>query len=145
MVSLTVTFIDPNAELPESSVAVKVTVVSPGGNAAGALLVITTFASQMSVAVAINDTTVPVRVACSTVTSAGAVRIGGVVSLTVTFVVALALLPESSVAVKVTDVTPSGNIAGALLVITTSASQISVAVGLNGTTVPARVACSTVT
>ena len=62
----------------------------------------------MSVAVVVSGTTVPAAVACSTVTSAGQVITGGVVSSTVTVIEQLALLPESSVAVKVTVVVPSG-------------------------------------
>src|SRR5262245_22479903 len=53
---------------------------------------------------------------------------GGVVSTTVTVVVAVVTLPEPSFAVNVTVVTPSGNTAGASLV-TGSTLQLSVAVG----------------
>src|SRR5262249_20561810 len=53
---------------------------------------------------------------------------GGVVSTTVTVVVAVVTLPEPSLAVNVTVVTPSGNTAGASLV-TGGALQVSVAMG----------------
>ena len=98
----------------------------------------------MSLALATSNTTVPSRVACSTSTSSGTVKSGGVVSTTVTVMDFDTALPESSVAVKVTVVTPSGQIAGALLVMVTEASQISVADAVKGTIVPASVACSTI-
>ena len=75
------------AVFPEASVAVHVTVVVPSGKVAGALFVITTEGSQISVAVAvprgISDNGVFSAVA-STVTPAGAVRPGEIVSCTVT-------------------------------------------------------------
>jgi hypothetical protein len=113
VVSLTVTFIDPNAELPESSVAVKVTVVSPSGNAAGALLVTTGSASQISVAVGVPSvTTVPSLLVCSIITSAGMDPSNGeVVSCTVITTVDGLLVRLSAVTLRVTTVLPSGNVA----------------------------------
>src|SRR5262249_22987727 len=66
---------------------------------------------------------------------------GGVVSTTVTVVVAVVTLPEPSLAVNVTVVTPSGNTAGASLV-TGGALQLSVAMGSGTLTgVPAFEVC----
>ena len=66
-------------------------------------------------------------------------------STTVTFIEQLALLPEVSVAEKVTVVVPRGYTGSALLVMVGSGSQMSVAVAVKGTTVPSPVSCSTVT
>src|SRR5258706_5029770 len=69
---------------------------------------------------------------------------GGVVSCTVTVVVACALFPDASVAVNVTVVTPRGKTAGALLDTGSTPPQLSVAVGSGTTTgVPASAVCST--
>ena len=67
----------------------------------------------------------PPAVSPSTLTSAGAVIVGAVASITVTVVNAFAELPESSVAVKVTMVSPNGSTVGASLVITKSSSTMS--------------------
>ena len=65
------------------SVAVQVTVVVPTGNDSGASFVTVGFESKTSAAVAVpRATAVSVPVA-STVTSAGGVTVGGVVSKTV--------------------------------------------------------------
>jgi len=102
VVSTTVTFWVAWAEFPESSVAVQVTVVTPSGNRAGASLVTVASASQMSLTVGVpRSAAVPSALACSTSMFAGAVIVGGVVSTTVTFWVAWAEFPESSVAVQV--------------------------------------------
>src|SRR5688572_628230 len=70
--------------------------------------------------------------------------VGAVVSTTVTVVIAVLTLPASSSAVNVTTVTPRGNTPGESLVMVTSVSQLSVAVGSGTTTgVPARLVCST--
>src|SRR3990172_7037879 len=146
VVSTTVTLVVAVALFPEASVAVKVTVVVPSGKTAGALLTTVGAASQISVAVGKGTVTgVPSRLVCSTRMGAGTFEItGAVVSTTVTLVVAVAVFPEASVAVKVTVVVPSGKTAGALLTTVGAASQISVAVG-NGTVtgVPSRLVCST--
>src|SRR5574338_1190517 len=64
----------------------------------------------------------------SWVISAGAVIAGAVVSTTVIFCVAFAELPEESIAIQVTMVSPNGNDSGASLVIVTWPT-VSVAVG----------------
>ncbi len=56
---------------------------------------------------------VPAAEACSTKIDAGDVISGGVVSTTVTVLVADELRPDTSVAVKVTTVAPGVNMAGA--------------------------------
>jgi hypothetical protein len=73
-----------------------------------------------------------------------AVNVGGVVSTTLTVVVAVELFPDASVAVKVTLVVPCGNTAGALLDIVIG-PQLSVALA-GGTKrgVPALLVSSTV-
>src|SRR5947207_4782881 len=60
---------------------------------------------------------------------AGQVITGGCVSRTITRCWQVAMLPLLSVAVQVTRLVPTGNCAGALLVIVTE-PQLSVAVGL---------------
>ena len=66
-------------------------------------------------------------------TATGALIVGFCVSLTVTFWLAVALLPLASVAVHVTTVKPFGKIAGALL-LTLEPGQLSLNVGLPSTT-----------
>ena len=113
VVSTTVTFCVPVAELPESSVAVHVTTVSPRGNTAGASFVIATSVSQMSAAVAWPmSTDVPSPLVCSAVTAPGTVSTGEVVSTTVTVIMPVDVLPLSSTAMKVTGVVPSGKTSG---------------------------------
>ena len=66
--------------------------------------------STMSVAVAAGIVTVaPPRVLPSTVMFAGTVSTGAVVSLTVTFCVAVPVLPAASVALQVTECVPTAN------------------------------------
>src|SRR5205085_2714433 len=118
--SLTVTFCIADAVLPEVSVTVQVTVVVPCGKTAGASL--TTLATpQLSAVAGVPRFTfafaalhLPGSVGTSG-RSAGAVIVGGSLSCTVTFCVAVALLPEPSTTVHVTTVVPSGNGLGALL------------------------------
>ena len=147
VVSTTVTVVVPVAWLPESSVAVQVTVVLPRGNVAGASFVISTSASQMSVALAWPMlTAVPSRLVCSAVASSGTVRTGTVVSAIVTVCVSVAELPASSVAVHVTVVVPRGNTSGASLVTMGLGSLSSVTVGCpRSPLVPSRLSCSSVT
>ena len=65
----------------------------------------------MSSAVAsANVATAPAPLVASTVTSAGGVTTGAVVSVTVTVKVAVPVLPCASVAEHVTVVTPTGNV-----------------------------------
>ena len=94
--------------LPPASVAVNVTVVAPSENTEGRLSVTVT-AWQVSVAVAGSSVTgMPDGLVHSALAFAGAVIAGFVVSTTVAVAVADALLFESSFAVKVTAVAPSG-------------------------------------
>jgi hypothetical protein len=135
------------ALLPAASAAVNVTVVAPRGKIAGALLDTATEPLTVSFAVGIGMATdVPDGPACSTVIGGGTpLNVGGVVSLTVTVVVAVALLPAASAAVNVTVVAPRGKIAGALLDTVTEPLTVSFAVGIGtGTDVPDGPACSTV-
>ena len=114
------------------SVAVHVTVVSPGGKAAGASLVGVQQPSPSTASLADAtpmSTVVMGPVACA-VTSAGMARVGAVVSSTVTFCGADAEFPASSVAVQVTTVVPRGNFAGASLVIAISATALTSSVAV---------------
>jgi len=78
-------------------------------------------ARNLSVAVTLKFTAVPDCEVLLTVMSAGTVMTGAMVSITVTFCVAVAWLPPKSVAVQVTIVVPSGKPpAGASFVITGS-------------------------
>jgi len=78
------------AVLPEASLAVQTTVLVPSGNPpAGALLVTTGLASQMSLTVGVPRLTGTARAVCSAETAAGAVIAGGVVSRTVTSTVSV--------------------------------------------------------
>src|SRR5439155_5254484 len=112
--------------------AVNVTVVAPRGKIAGALLNTVTEPLTVSFAVGFGTTSdVPDGPVCSTVTGGGTpLNIGGVVSTTVTVVVAVALLPAASRAVNVTVVGPGGKIAGALLETTAEPLQLSEDVGI---------------
>src|SRR5256712_6192877 len=122
------------AVLPEPSVAVQVTIVLPSRKSAGALLV-TDLIIPLSVTVALpSGTTLSVVEEASKTTSFGGVICGGVVSIRFTICLALAVLPEPSVAVQVTVVLPSRKSAGALLV-TDLIIPLSVTVALpSGTT-----------
>ena len=64
---------------------------------------------------------------------AGQVIVGNSISVTVTFWLQVAILPEPSVTVQVTTVTPIGNRAGALLV-TEATAQLSAVTGTPNTT-----------
>ena len=73
--------------------------------------------------------------------------LGAVVSTTVTVMVAVVVLPDASVTVAVTSVSPKGKtvVVGSCDHVTDGfASQMSLTVAVNGTLVPAAVACSTV-
>src|SRR5438552_3202348 len=117
MVSTTVTVVVAVALLPAASRAVNVTVVEPRGKIAGALLDTATEPLTVSLAVGIGTTTdVPDGLACSTVMGGGTpLNVGGVVSTTVTVVVAVALLPAASRAVKDPKSAAQGKSAGAWL------------------------------
>src|SRR2546426_1326145 len=115
VVSVTVTVNDAALWLPCASVAVQVTVVAPKGKVdplAGVQLVATT-PSRRSVADAVKLKIAPAALVASTVAFAGTVMIGPVVSTTVTVNDAVLLLPWASLAVHVTVVAPTGNVAPA--------------------------------
>ena len=101
----------------------------------------------MSLAVGFATTSdVPDGPVCSTVVGGGTpLNVGGVVSTTVTIVVAVAVLPAPSRAVNVTVVAPGGKIAGALLDTTTEPLQLSAAAGIaTVNVVPDELDCSRV-
>src|SRR5205823_12986532 len=109
--SWTVTFCVAVLELPLLSRAVQVTIVTPLRNCAGALLLSVT-PPQLSVAsgepkATLVETHRPGEVLVRT--GAGAVSNGGELSCTVTFWVAMLVLPLLSRAVQVTTVRPFGN------------------------------------
>lgn len=94
--------------LPAASVAVQVTVVTPSGNAAGALL--ETLVLQLSSATALPRATLVAVVWFKSTTVlmlAGAVMVGACVSCTVTVADAVWLLPCASVTVSTTVCGPS--------------------------------------
>src|SRR4029077_11030999 len=97
----------------EASFAVQVTVGKPSGNVVplAGEHVTDGCASHRSVAVGVaNVTLAPAPLVCSTTMSAGLVRAGGVVSFTVMVKLVVLVLPEASLAVQVTVVTPRGNV-----------------------------------
>ena len=104
--------------LPDESVAVHVTIVSPSGNTAGASLVMSGLESTIS-----SDVVIPISIAMPVLSDISISRVGGttidgeVVSSTKIFWESEEVLPDESVAVHVTIVSPSGNTAGASLVI----------------------------
>jgi hypothetical protein len=130
-VSVTVTVNEAAPVLPRASVAVHVTVVEPSGNVAplAGVQVAATAPSTTSLAVALYVTIAPVAPVASTVALAGTVTTGRVVSVTVTVNDPVPVLPRVSLAVQVTVVAPSGNVAplaGVQLTATTP-SSVSVA------------------
>ena len=115
ILSVTVTFWVAVAVLPEPSVTVHVTVVSPIGKTVGHHCLPKPQSScLLSPASKVTPVAVqPVTVVTST--SAGAVIVGFILSVTVTFWVPVAVLPEPSVTVHVTVVSPSWKAEGASL------------------------------
>jgi hypothetical protein len=133
---MTVTVKEAGAEvLPVASLAVKVCVVMPIGNAEpeGRPAICDTVGagSKASTAVTAKFTTADVAPgAVFTVMSAGTVSTGAVTSgVTVTDWVAVPILPDTSNADQVTSVVPSGKVAGASLVMLITRT-LSVAVAL---------------
>ena len=117
VVSTTVMIWVAEAELPEESVAFQVTIVSPSGNTVGASLVIVDISTWSDASANPNSVTLLSIDVASTFTSRGAMIVGKVVSIIEMIWVAEAELPEESVAVQVTIVSPSGNTSGASLVV----------------------------
>ena len=110
ILSTTVTTCVAVAELPEASVTVQVTVVAPNGYGSGASFV-AAFAAQLSAVVGAPKVTLEAAVvhepaSTLTVTSAGAVIVGLILSSTVTVAVAEFVLPAGSVTVSVTVLAP---------------------------------------
>src|SRR5438128_1264186 len=94
--------------------------------------------STASFADVVNVTTVPAELVAFHVPFARTVKSGGVVSCTVTSKLLLAVLPATSVALKLTDVLPMGNTAPLELLMTVDAMPLttSLAVALNVTVAP---------
>ena len=135
---LTVTTVWAVPVLPTASTAVKVTIVSPSGNASGTSLVIVEM-TPSTLSVAVMDA--KKSVTCASLTAnpsfspkkvivAGAVITGAVKSATVTVAVALAEFPAASLTEKVTTVSPIGRTSGASFVIVNEESTLSVAVAV---------------
>ena len=105
--STTVTTCVTTAVFPELSVTVHVTVVSPNGNTVGALFVMDAN-KQLSVAIGVSKVTfVAVQpVSVLTLTATGVATFGSKLSTTVTLATHVAICPELSVTVKVTEFTP---------------------------------------
>src|SRR6266481_4611194 len=115
------------------------TVFVPTGNIAGALLDTVT-APQLSETVGVLSVTLvaPHRPGeATTVTRGGQVMEGGWLSVTITSCWQIAVLPCESVAVQITVLVPTGNIAGALLVMLATAPQLSETVGVLSVTLVA--------
>ena len=102
---LTITSWVAVAVLSFASVTVQVTVVVPVGNTAGASFVIVT-SEQLSAVTGVPSTTLDavfLPASTSTVTSAGAVIVGLMLSCTVTMAIAVCVLQLLSVTVSVTS------------------------------------------
>ena len=113
VVSLTVTMNEADPLLPRASLAVQFTVVGPSGKIVplAGLHVGGTMPSMVSVADVVKVNAPPVAPVASIVALAGTVTTGGVVSATVTVNDAVLMFPRASLAVQLTVVVPSGNVA----------------------------------
>ena len=148
VVSFTVTVNDFVTEFPRLSVAVTFTVVTPTGNSEPDGTEYTTDRTPLTAsdAVAVPNVTGVIGPVASTVTLAGTVNDGGVVSCTVTLNVFVAVLPWVSVAVTVTVVVPIANVEPeAIDTETVGVPVASVALGEYVTFAPAELVASTVT
>ena len=114
-VSSTTTFCAAVASLPATSRAVQVTIVAPNGNRAGASLETDITPTASETCGSASPTAVPAAPAASATISWTAPIAGGIVSRTVTFCVATAMLPAPSIAVQMTVLMPRVNRSGALL------------------------------
>ena len=114
VVSLTVTIWVSEAEFPEVSVAVQVTVVIPIGNNSGASLETDSTAMISVICGCFKSAKFSSVLMASKIISSGAVIFGGVVSITVIVCSDDTEFPWLSVAFQVTIVVPSGNFSGAL-------------------------------
>ena len=109
-----------DTELPEVSVAVHVTIVSPSGNDSGASLDKESISEISSVVNSPKSSIIVSMPVASIWISSGTTKIGFIVSTTLTICVLVDSLPDWSVTFQVTIVSPNGNISGASLVIFTS-------------------------
>ena len=126
VVSTTKTFCSVLAVLPDTSVAVQVTIVSPSGKNSGASFV--NEISCTSKTDGLSRLTVFSAIEVASIVTSPTGKISGVVVSTIETVwVAVAEFPDESVAVHVTTVSPSGKVSGASLV-TEAMSILSVAV-----------------
>ena len=144
VVSTTVTSWVSDAELPEVSVAVQVTIVSPRGNDSGASLDIESISEISSIINSPKSSIVVLIPVASISISLGIDKIGFIVSITITLCVWVDWLPDWSVTIQVTIVSPNGNIFGASFVIVTSC--ISLISGIsNSMSVPLDIVASKMT
>ncbi|GAL69212.1 hypothetical protein JCM19301_2967 [Jejuia pallidilutea] len=128
--SVTVTVCVHEAEFPELSVTVQVTIVSPSGNVLGASLV--TVDTTQSDVVGVPKFTPEAEqspASADTDILAGQLIVGSTLSITVTVCVQVAVFPEPSVTVQVTIVSPNGYVLGASLV-TEATEQLSSVIGV---------------
>src|SRR5439155_24904061 len=105
----------PGCVFPAASVDVQVTSVGPSGKPlpdAGTQITAVAPLTR-SVALTVYGTAAPNGLAASATTPGGSVSTGGVVSTTVTVKPPVAVLPCASVAVQLTGVLPSANVAPA--------------------------------
>src|SRR5204863_77302 len=122
--------------------------VSPSGNVlpeAGEQAV-ATVPSTISVADAVKVATAPAALVASTTIGGGAVTVGGVVSTTVTWKLALPVLPCASVRMQLMRVSASPNVLpeAGLQVVATLPSTMSLAEAVKVATAPAALVASTV-
>jgi len=112
VVSRTVTWKDFVPTFPWESAAEQLTRVVPRGNVEpdAGVHETGTVPSTMSVADALKETALPAGETASTTTSAGTVRLGGVLSTTVIVKDAEPVFPWASVATQVTVVVPNPNV-----------------------------------
>src|SRR5207244_3181193 len=147
LLSRTVTVNDASMVLPRVSAAVQLTVVVPIGNVAPlkGVQLTSTLPSTASVAEAVNVSPAPSGPVASTFVFEGTVMVGAVVSLTVTVKLLAPTFARLSLAVQVTVVAPSGNVAplAGVQLTATGPSIASVADALNVNTAPAGPVAST--
>ena len=130
IVSYTITFWVILDELPDVSMAVHVTVVSPSGKNSGTSFVIDEIPTRSYVDGMSSSTELEFAFCASTVMFDGIINSGLVVSTTLTNCSALVVFPDVSAAVHVTVVSPSGKNSGALFETIGLTSTISVAVAV---------------
>ena len=112
LVSIIVTVCVAVEKLPDESVAVQVTMVSPIGKNSGASLVIDLILKMSYNVASPNSISLLYKSVASAIILEGAETSGAVVSIIVTTWVACEILPEVSVTVQITVVLPNWNIIG---------------------------------